>query len=345
MNKISNWKELNSAILELKNKDDISQQLELLSKIDLSSTKFSEYKVHVVGKNCNATINASFANAVIDFQKNIDTLCKSVKKNYKPSDNQLQFKIENGSTIFDVINLSEVINNNFVELVKTMTPEQITLYLFMFFAFVGGTKIVGTFIGSIFDYFKSKNQIKSENELRQSLINLSANSQDLVKDIIAISSNQKVLSTLKKTEEISKNIKSAFLKNAPINDIDSIEINEDVYGRSDILASQQPESYIESTYQITEDFIIDSLKLNQAKIYKMTVRFSSNNKPTNSFELIGKTGDLDLKSYLDSNDMKNICEAISKNHKKIKMTAIIKFRNGIPYKGDIVQVFNEKQQD
>ena len=69
MNKILNWKELNSAILELKNKDDISQQLELLSKIDLSSTKFSEYKVHVVGKNCNATINASFANAVIDFQK------------------------------------------------------------------------------------------------------------------------------------------------------------------------------------------------------------------------------------------------------------------------------------
>lgn len=345
MNKILNWKELNSAILELKNKDDISQQLELLSKIDLSSTKFSEYKVHVVGKNYNATINASFANAVIDFQKNIDTLCKSVKKNYKPSSNQLQFKIENGSTIFDVVNLVPVINNNFVEIVKTMTPEQITLYLFMTFAFVGGTKVICNFIGNIFEYCKSKNQIKSENELRQNLVNLTSDSQKLVKDIISISSNQKVLTTLKKTEEASKNIRNSFLKNAPVNDVDSIEINEDVYGRSDILASQQPDGFIESTYQITEDFIIESLKLNQAKTYRMTVRFSSNDKPANSFELIGKSGDLDSKSYLDSNDMKNICEAISKNHKKIKMTAIIKFRNGIPYKGDIVQVFNEKQQD
>ena len=100
-----------------------------------------------------------------------------------------------------------------------------------------------------------------------------------------------------------------------------------------------------TNFLITDEFEICTLKLNDPKSFKVTVKFANNNKPKNCFDLIGSSKDNERNSYLDSDEIQSICNAISKNKKKIKLTANIEFNKDVPIGGTILQVFDSESSD
>ncbi len=216
-----------------------------------------------------------------------------------------------------------------------MSAEQIFHLCVLLIGTIAGCYLIPKCINLFLNYYHNKGEQKKDFFLL-----------DITEKLTELLSDKKVEKVLSEAEKCGENCKNSFLMNTPASTVDSIEINGKTYSRADVIQYQKPQTEEPTTnFLITDEFEICTLKVNDPKSFKVTVKFANNNKPKNSFDLIGSSKDNERNSYLDSDEIQSICDAISKNKKKIKLTANIEFNKDVPIGGTIMQVFNSESSN
>lgn len=330
---ISNWNDLTSYL----NGNELTEKtlLEIINAKAITSENFKKYIVHVKGPSYNSTINANYATAIIDFQKNFDSLLGKLQKKGNKKQHVINFQIEKGSSNFISENLEEILAKIITEAFPKMSAEQIFHLCVLLIGTIAGCYLIPKCINLFLNYYHNKGEQKKD----LALLDVTGKLTELLAD-------KKVEKVLSEAEKCGESCKNSFLMNTPVSTVDSIEINGKTYSRADVIQYQKPQTEEPTTnFLITDEFEICTLKLNDPKSFKVTVKFANNNKPKNCFDLIGSSKDNERNSYLDSDEIQSICNAISKNKKKIKLTANIEFNKDVPIGGTILQVFDSESSD
>lgn len=325
---ISNWNDLTTYL----NANELTENslIEIINIKVINSETFKKYVVRIKGASYNSTINANYAVSIIDFQKNFDSLIGKLQKRGYKKQHIISFKIEKGSSNYISENLQAILEKFITEAFPKMNAEQVFYLCLILIGSISGCYLIPKCIKLFLDFYHKKGEQQKDLALL-----------DVTKKLTELLSDKKVEKVLAEAEKCGENCKNSFLKNTPTSTVDSVEINGKTYSRADIIQFQKPQTEEPtSNYSITGDFEICTLKLNDPNSFKVTVKFSDNNKPKNSFDLIGSSKDNKKNSYLDSDEIQYICNAISKNKKKIKLTAEIYFNKEVPVGGTIIQVFN-----
>lgn len=330
---IKNWNDLTLYL----NSTNLSENslLEIINAEAIKTDSFKKYSIHVKGDTYNSTINANYATAIVDFQKNFDSLIGKLQKKGHKRQHLVSFQIKKGSSDYLSENIENILEKFITEAFPKMNSDQVFYLCVILMGILAGCYLIPTCIKHFLDFYYKKGEQKKD----LAVFEVTEKLTDLLSD-------KKVEKVLSEAEKCGENCKNSFLMNTPVSTIDSIEINGKTYSRTDVIQFQKPQTEEPTTnYSITEEFEICTLKLNDPKSFKVTVKFANNNKPKNSFDLIGSSKDNEKNSYLDSDEIQSICDAISKNKKKIKLTANIEFNKEVPIGGTIMQVFNSESTD
>lgn len=309
--------------------------LDIINAEAIKTDSFKKYSIHIKGDTYNSTINANYATAIVDFQKNFDSLIGRLQKKGHKRQYLVSFQIKKGSSDYLSENIEKILEKFITEAFPKMNSDQVFYLCVILMGILAGCYLIPTCIKQFLNFYHKKGKQKTD----LALLGITEKLTDLLSD-------KKVEKVLSEAEKCGENCKNSFLMNTPVNTVDSIEINGKTYSRADVIQYQKPQTEEPTVnYLITDEFEICTLKLNDPKSFKVTVKFANSNKAKNSFDLIGSSKDNEKNSYLDSYEIQSICNAISKNKKRIKLTANIEFNKDVPIGGTIMQVFNSELSD
>ena len=302
---IKNWNDLTLYL----NSTNLSENslLEIINAEAIKTDNFKKYSIHVKGDAYNSTINANYATAIVDFQKNFDSLIGKLQKKGHKRQHLVSFQVEKGSSNFISENIQNILENVITEAFPKMSSEQVYYLCVFVIGGLAGCYLLPKCLQLFLDFYNKKGEQSKDLELLS-----------ITKNLTELLSDKKVEKVLSEAEKCGENCKNSFLMNTPANTVDSIEINGKTYSRADVIQYQKPQTEEPTAnYSITDEFEICTLKLNDPKSFKVTVKFANSNKAKNSFDLIGSSKDNEKNSYLDSDEIQSICNAISKNKKRI----------------------------
>ena len=330
---IKNWNDL-TLYLTSTNLSENSL-LDIINAEAIKTDSFKKYSIHIKGDTYNSTINANYATSIVDFQKNFDSLIGRLQKKGNKRQYLVSFQIKKGSSDYLSENIENILEKFITEAFPKMNSDQVFYLCVILMGTLAGCYLIPKCIKLFLNYYHNKGEQKKD----LALLDVTGKLTELLAD-------KKVEKVLSEAEKCGESCKNSFLMNTPVSTVDSIEINGKTYSRADVIQYQKPQTEEPTTnFLITDEFEICTLKLNDPKSFKVTVKFANNNKPKNCFDLIGSSKDNERNSYLDSDEIQSICNAISKNKKKIKLTANIEFNKDVPIGGTILQVFDSESSD
>lgn len=246
---IKSWKEFNNFCKEnaqLSPKDFVNS---LFSKIDLDSDFIHHYEIKIKGDNFHSSITTGYAASLIDLQDNFYKLLLTLSKGNIPvrkSKNlpQMSFTVTEGCAILK----SENLINSFKELVsefRMLTPVSQTII---------AVTVIGCFIcNEYFDY--KKVDIKTLKEVQMAQLELEkykTEKQDrneerkIFADMV---DSKKFTASLEYASQAGKLVRNSFIKNTPVNQIESLTLPTEILSKNQIIDEQQGKS-IEKTSSI-----------------------------------------------------------------------------------------------
>lgn len=304
---IKTWEEFNNFCKEnsqLSPKDFVNS---LFSKIDLDSDFIHHYEIKIKGDNFHSSITTGYAASLIDLQDNFYKLLLTLSKGNIPvrkSKNlpQMSFTVTDGCSILK----SEDLINSFKELVsefRMLTPVSQTII---------AVTVIGCFIcNEYFDY--KKVDVKTLKEVQMAKLELEkykTEKQDrneerkIFADIV---DSKKFTASLEYASQAGKLVRNSFIKNTPVNEVESIKFPTETLTKSQII-DEQKTNLIEKRSEIkTLDFKVLNLAGSFSK-QKLKARAQLVSDPSIVINLSSELLDEEDDSALSENDDEHLLQ-------------------------------------
>ena len=333
VSKFKSWQEINNFLLQNQDNDPRLILKELLYKFDTESLELRRYQFRVSGEKYNASINAAYAQSIIDFQKSfneiINAFYKGVNKSKRESP-EIYFTIEKGSLLSRSEDLFELLLNLGKSVFPKMTDKQITgiviLAIICFSTYKGAELYL--------NYEKSSLEIETQNktvlQIQDAELQDKKDERDFVLDLM---SNKKAKTSINIAAKEGTQLRQKIIDVTPPNGVDSIEINGELLNKNEVynLQSHKDNSHT-GEFVVTEDFKIIHVSIPDTKKVKLEVKRVNASKDP-SFTLCGNA---DKKGALTQDEIGYICDAIKDNGQIITLQAKLFVRGSIAVKGEII---------
>ena len=351
VSKFKSWQEINNFLLQNQDNDPRLILKELLYKFDTESLELRRYQFRVSGEKYNASINAAYAQSIIDFQKSfneiINAFYKGVNKSKRESP-EIYFTIEKGSLLSRSEDLFELLLNLGKSVFPKMTDKQITgiviLAIICFSTYKGAELYL--------NYEKSSLEIETQNktvlqiqdaelqdkkdernamvQFQNVMLEDKKDERDFVLDLM---SNKKAKTSINIAAKEGTQLRQKIIDVTPPNGVDSIEINGELLNKNEVynLQSHKDNSHT-GEFVVTEDFKIIHVSIPDTKKVKLEVKRVNASKDP-SFTLCGNA---DKKGALTQDEIGYICDAIKDNGQIITLQAKLFVRGSIAVKGEII---------
>ena len=108
---IKNWNDLTLYL----NSTNLSENslLDIINAEAIKTDSFKKYSIHIKGDTYNSTINANYATAIVDFQKNFDSLIGKLQKKGHKRQYLVSFQIKKGSSDYLSENIENILERGF----------------------------------------------------------------------------------------------------------------------------------------------------------------------------------------------------------------------------------------
>lgn len=332
--KFKSWQEINLFLLQNNNKDPLATIEELLVRFDTESYDLRHYQLIVSGERYNASINAAFAQSIIDFQKSFNEIVNSLYKNVKKNQREnieVYFTFKNGSSLIN----SDDIFNLIYKLCETVFNKMNSQHIMYIAAFIilcfSSYKLAEL-------YFKYRSNLIDKQIKKAEHDAMLQDKQDERNFLLQLLANKKVKATIETAGKEGISLRQKIIDASPKSGIDSIEINGEVLHKDEIYNLQtHKEETPCAEFIVTEKFKIINFSIPDNKKVRLEVR-RQNAPKAPAFTLYGKA---DEKGALTAEEIGYICDAIKENKQIIELQAKLYVEGSVAIKGEIIAFTNE----
>lgn len=201
-----------------------------------------------------------------------------------------------------------------------MTPKTIAVLAVLGIIAYGGYGTVDLFLNHQIELEK----IAASNALNKELVTTA-------KEMIACQND--VAKYLAKTAAAGMEVRNETLRRSPLGEVEDVSINGRIYDREEIAEFQTPASPRVTTMMVSEEFVIQELRIPDKGQVKITVKMARNPQ-YGEFSLTASSGD--KQGTMTPDELKDLaCDAIKNKGRKLKLQAEITFKDGNPSGGVI----------
>ena len=297
-------------------RDDLAGLFEVAGDIDLNS-EISRYQIVIHGSSYHGSIDAAYAHVLISFQKQIDSLCGGGRKR---SGAFVKFEVRDNCTTLSSESLQKAFEKALGGMVRKMTPKTIGILVALAILAYCGYSTFDSYMDHQVELAKVAVSVPQNNALATALQEVSANLSEVSK-------------YLGKALVAGIEVRNETLRRSPLAEIEDVSINGKTYDRNEIAEFQSPASPSVTTMVVSEEFVIQELRIPDKGQVKITVKMARNPQ-YGEFSLSASSGG--KQGTMTPDELKDLaCDAIKNKERKLKLQAEITFKDGIPGGGII----------
>lgn len=304
---ITTREELRERLLKL-DRDDLPGLLNIAGEVDPDS-EISQYQIVIHGNNYHGSIDAAYAHVLLSFQKQIDSLCGTVRKR---GGTFVKFEVRDNCTTLLSESLRKAFEKALGGMVNKMTPKTIAVLAVLGIIAYGGYCTVDLFLNHQIELEKIATSNALNKELATATKEMSACQNEVAK-------------YLAKTAAAGMEIRNETLRRSPLGEVEDVSINGRIYDHEEIAEFQAPASPRVTTMMVSEEFVIQELRIPDRGQVKIIVKMARNPQ-YGEFSLTASSGG--RQGTMTPDELRDLsCDAIKNKGRKLKLQAEITFRN------------------